>query len=279
MIARSRAIRVTPQINRQSPQALGLVSAWPLNNGGGLVARDAVGQNHGTLMNGPTWGMGPLGSALSFDGVNDYVEADGIEPQHFTLSVFLFVDGLPSHNDSYGGWVIANSSQIPVQYCIGYSPTNNNIFAFISSSEASISTPNGSILQGKPYHVALTYNQSTQSIYINGILSASSARTVTLVYPTSGNRIQIGRWGYIGYTRNFNGKLSDVRLYNRALSAAEVQRIYLRSKDLYAPPRSLLYAATIEEALNLWPGGPRARQVWVGGHRAQQIWTGGHRIL
>jgi hypothetical protein len=52
----------------------GLVGYWPFDEGTGTIAYDKSGNNNnGTLLNGPTWTSGKVGGALSFDGVNDYV--------------------------------------------------------------------------------------------------------------------------------------------------------------------------------------------------------------
>jgi hypothetical protein len=53
----------------------GLVGSWHFNEGSGTVAYDSSGNNNnGNLVNGPTWVDGKFGKALSFDGVDDYVD-------------------------------------------------------------------------------------------------------------------------------------------------------------------------------------------------------------
>ena len=54
--------------------AANLVGHWPFDEGTGTVAGDVSGYgNNGTLMNGPVWVPGHLGTALSFDGDDDFV--------------------------------------------------------------------------------------------------------------------------------------------------------------------------------------------------------------
>ncbi|MEX0594961.1 MAG: LamG domain-containing protein, partial [Candidatus Paceibacterota bacterium] len=70
-----------------------------------------------------------------------------------------------------------------------------------------------------------TYDGSFQKIYINGVLITQSPNTRTLIYPTTGDRnYQIGRWGFGGYERYFQGNIAQVSIYNRALTAQEIQQ-------------------------------------------------------
>src|SRR3989338_8998500 len=63
------------------PNNLGLVNYWSLNEGTGTVATDASGTgNTGTLTGGPTWVTGKYGSAVSFDGTDDYVAVSDASP-------------------------------------------------------------------------------------------------------------------------------------------------------------------------------------------------------
>src|SRR5208337_1034898 len=50
------------------------VSYWEFNEGSGTIATDSVGTNNGTISGGATWTSGVVGNALSFDGVNDYIQ-------------------------------------------------------------------------------------------------------------------------------------------------------------------------------------------------------------
>ena len=70
-------------------------------------------------------------------------------------------------------------------------------------------------------HLALTYNGSTLTLYRNGVAVATSNVSGTLS-PTTGT-LQIGGSQYGEY---FKGLIDEVRIYNRALSATEIQTIY-----------------------------------------------------
>src|SRR5262249_48823461 len=68
-------------------------------------------------------------------------------------------------------------------------------------------------------HLALTYDGATLRLYVNGVQVSSLARTGSL--PTSTNPLQIG--GDSIYGQYFKGKIDEIRVYNRALSASEIQ--------------------------------------------------------
>src|SRR5207247_6816835 len=68
-------------------------------------------------------------------------------------------------------------------------------------------------------HLAATYDGATIRLYVNGVQVASRAQTGAIA--TSTNPLQIG--GDSLYGQYFAGRIDEVRLYNRALSAAQIQ--------------------------------------------------------
>ena len=68
-------------------------------------------------------------------------------------------------------------------------------------------------------HLALTYDGATLRLYVNGTQVSSQARTGAIA--TSTNQLQIG--GDSLYGQNFSGLIDEVRVYNRALAASEIQ--------------------------------------------------------
>src|SRR5213078_4654919 len=68
-------------------------------------------------------------------------------------------------------------------------------------------------------HLAFTYDGATMRLYVNGTQVASRAQTGAI--QTSTNPLQIG--GDSLYGQYFAGRIDEVRIYNRALSAAQIQ--------------------------------------------------------
>jgi hypothetical protein len=68
-------------------------------------------------------------------------------------------------------------------------------------------------------HLAATYDGSTLRLYVNGVAVGSKAMTGSLIKSTGGLRIG----GNTVWGEWFKGRLDDVRVYNRSLSASEIQ--------------------------------------------------------
>jgi hypothetical protein len=82
-------------------------------------------------------------------------------------------------------------------------------------------------------HVVGTYNGSTKIIYVNGTNVASVGQTGTMT--TNANGMSIGVYGGVNGSRGYyyNGSLSEVRVYNKALSAAEVLNNFNATRSFY----------------------------------------------
>lgn len=80
---------------------LGLIAHWTFDEGSGTTARDSSGRGHtGTLVHGPTWVAGPVGGALNFDGVDDYVEI--AHPNDFNFGKADFTIALWVQRTAFG---------------------------------------------------------------------------------------------------------------------------------------------------------------------------------
>lgn len=204
----------------------GLVGHWKFDEGSGTIAFDSSGNgNNGTLNNGPTWVDGKSGKALSFDGVNDYVQILAHSSLDVTAAVTVeawvypraYVDnfGQNSHivsrtHDS-GGHIYVLSiypNSQKASYSVNPSPPQHP-----STVDLQLNTWN---------HLAMTYDGSYVQFYMNGQFDSK--------YPLSGaiqtttNRLTIGCNSYPVITYAFfNGIIDDVRIYSRALNQKEIQ--------------------------------------------------------
>ncbi|TET20575.1 hypothetical protein E3J74_02425 [Candidatus Bathyarchaeota archaeon] len=205
----------------------GLVGWWP----GDGNASDIIDANHGTLVNGATFAAGKVGQAFSFDGVDDYVEIP-YDPSFNLLSFTLEAWVKFTQNDAYARIICRPSDGNPTD---GYS------FFTLSNNRGKIG--GGVQGEGQPYSVSVSASPSTFaddnwhmasfvrdveaneiSIYVDGGLYGS--------YPDSSpGDMEHNYQGIIigstdGSTDFFKGLIDEVGIYNRALSASEIQAIY-----------------------------------------------------
>jgi hypothetical protein len=209
----------------------GLVLSFHFNEGSGTVAYDSSGNgNNGNLVNGPTWVDGKFGKALSFDGVNDYVEAnDSIGTfSYLTIAAWFKLNSLPSsyatiyfNGDGSGGndihLAIASDGAI---FSRADAPSECDISIRKSSS--------GLVSPGNWYHVVVVFDtvNDVKKVYLNGTLVQNVTYTCSI--PTANYKDEIGRAYDNSFLNNwyFNGVIDEVRIYNRALSDVEIQALY-----------------------------------------------------
>jgi hypothetical protein len=207
---------------------INLVGYWKFNETGGTTASDSSGYgNSGTLINGPNWtGNG----ALSFDGINDYVEVLDSASLTFNSKITLSVWILLNEDSIRFMKIIINPSSAVSEdpwenYCIDLRRKNPRFMISSGTSgtwHGAYDTTNGSPLAvGVWYHLAGTYDGSTMILYVNGQPTESLAVSL----PIGNNNLPVfigSRGGVDGFT----GLIDDVRIYNRALTVDEVAGLY-----------------------------------------------------
>ena len=200
-----------------------LVAHWAFDEGAGVIAYDSAGGNDGNFVGDPCWTSGRINGALEFDGVDDYISCGtgpaitGIGP--FAVSAWVKSDIVKEHavvvqrsaasaNGSYGVSILDDGR---VQFYV-----YDGAIGFKLRSNLTVD-------DGLWHHVAAVRINSTDGeIYVDGSLSATGsgpARSLNSV------AVWIGGPGFTGPFR-FDGAIDDVRIYNSALSAEEVERLY-----------------------------------------------------
>jgi uncharacterized repeat protein (TIGR02543 family) len=202
----------------------GMVSWW---KGEGSAA-DRAGLNGATLVNGASFAQGKVGQAFSFNGSGQYVVvADSptlAGSNRFTLQAWINPAAVPEVDGSgiiskVGGNGGNNGYQLAISQ--GLVPGCQ----FNASGE---SWPTNSVKAGLAplstwTHVACTYDNDTLSMYVNGTLVGSSVIGPKSVAPSSSTLRISGDDNNHVY---FDGQIDEVQIYNRALSANEIQSIY-----------------------------------------------------
>jgi hypothetical protein len=211
--------------------------------------------NNGTLLNTPTYSSGSSGTLIFSATSLQYVTVPNIgNLSNWTVEAwFNLTAALTGKVTS----IISNElNSSVINFSIGTNnhPTNTNLaVGFYNGTWRTTSgfTPTTSIW----YQVAGTYDGSTIRQYVNGVASGGILSYVGT--PTSGGNIRImRRWDDTLTSTNFtDGILSNVKIYNRALSASEVLQNY-NAQFSRLPPSlagSLVFNGS-NQSLGLSPG-------------------------
>jgi hypothetical protein len=99
---------------------------------------------------------------------------------------------------------------------------NNQDLTFTTTTYLTVSAWN---------HIVCTYNGSSKVIYVNGTQIASVAASGTL--QTGQTNQYIGKYGNAGDNYPFNGRIAESRVYNIALTAAQVLQNYNATRTKY----------------------------------------------
>ncbi|MFC1751760.1 LamG-like jellyroll fold domain-containing protein, partial [Patescibacteria group bacterium] len=194
---------------------------------GASQAVDRAGSNNGEIL-GAVTAVGRIGQALEFDGVDDYVDINdsaNISPTaDITISAWVKL-GSTGISQAVVDKRIDGSGQY--SYWIGFMDTNK-IRLWISedgtnSNRGYFDTTNTFTSSTGWYHIAGTLNNGTFSVYVNGINEPGSLTDgASSIYDSTSNL----RFGQHAAGIYFDGLIDDVRIYNRALSAKEIERMY-----------------------------------------------------
>ena len=195
-----------------APAPLGVEAAYSFDASSGTVLTEISGNgHHGTLVNSPTWVAGKHGNALSFDGLNDYVTIDDLDLLGpFTVSMW-------AQAKNVGGG--CHGSAVMKRYDYGLEVCNGQMLGQVgngSGSSWAASTSYTIPQAGVWTYYTLTYDGTTARLYVNGTLQTSAVGT----HVSNNDLLMIGAW--TTSSEFFDGLIDDVRIYNRALTPAEI---------------------------------------------------------
>src|SRR3989338_6393329 len=233
---------------------LGLVGYWSFNEGTGSYAGDSSGNNNrGILTNGPTWVDGKRGKALSFDGVNDLVNISNpssLNVANGSVSFWMKTNGvwgtdgtsggdvasLIGRHDSSGSCEGINILQTPATGVV--TAQNKNVAGTCATVSSIVST--GNLKDNNWHHVVYIFSQAsggTNYLYVDGKVDASGTNSTAWTF--DGQNLLFGD-STDTFWEEWQGKMDEVRIYNRALSATENQALYKSGAQKFtAPPTNL----------------------------------------
>jgi hypothetical protein len=186
--------------------------------GSGTTWTDLSGNsNNGTLTNGPTYSS-TNGGSIVFDGSNDYVDCGNSSNLSITVGT-VCAWFKKSHGSGYKGLVDKGRD--------GYGAWSLNVdeTANTATFKAHISGNSRLIVASSSYgndtwtYVCGVYDGTNLLIYQNGTLSNSASYSGTI--GTNSESVRVGSANDGLY---FNGNIVQVQIYNKALTAAEIQQ-------------------------------------------------------
>lgn len=212
----------------QADITTGLIAHWTFDDGTGT---DVTGNGNNGVVNGAVPAAGQVGGALEFDGVNDYVNVDGLDVTGSEITLTAWVNSDNLFNCSAGDCRIASKATGAGEQdhfiMISTTSSGGSKLRFRLKAGGSTQTliaSSGNIVTGQWMHVAATYDGANMRVFVDGAEVGSVAKTGTIATnPTV--PFWIGNNPPTAISRPWDGKIDDVRLYNRALSPADIQEL------------------------------------------------------
>lgn len=217
----------------------GPIAHWKLDETSGPTAVDSEGGNDGSLNGSAYWTTGEIDGGLAFDYADgeDYVEVpnssglENVQEDDYTLAAWFRPNSTPpgsgSDNDANYGILIKAGWHNGIYFA------NGNRFAFDhqlddGTSVSLLST--NTFSPGDFYHVAGVVDRSagTTSLYVNGELEDTLSFTpgaAAREYGTMTWKLGIAYSGASSWGWPADGVIDDARIYDRALTAAEISDI------------------------------------------------------
>jgi hypothetical protein len=195
-------------------------------------ANDYSGYGNDGTSYGTTSTDGQVGKALSFDGVDDYVDIPSSASMSGwtagTIEMWLYLNSTPTtYVATYADIRQSDTYRIHTAF---YSTAKPRI-ALISEGLTNIIAESPEPLSLNTwYHIVGTFDASADEtkIWVNGVLKKTTTTAFTNLVTTANDYINIG--GRKG-TSSFNGSIDEVRVYPYALSSEQIKQRYEDTKE------------------------------------------------
>ncbi len=247
---------------------------WRFDEGSGTTAADSSGNGHdGTLVNGPLWTTGRIGQGLSFNGVANRVDvAHAPDLNVYPLSIAAWFKTSSTSGDrglvnkyvasSYNGYnLFLNDGRL----CAWYIRDGSNFVYDGSGCTFHLTGYN----DGQWHHAVYVVDASGASLYVDGVEKGALGWTGAAGAVSTTEPVHVGYYpGAYGGAEYFDGVADDVRIYQGALTPAEVADLYdnqvTRYVDnlgpcagavpCYATIMDAVHAAGASDVIEVFPG-------------------------
>lgn len=194
-------------------------SSYNFDEGSGTTLLDRSGANNGNVI-GASWSNGKNSGGLAFDGTDDSVSLGNwnISGSEMTISTWVYSTNWNANADVR---IISKAEGVQEQqHTWMLSDKNSNLrFRLKTNGTTTTLIGDGTLPTNTWVHVAAVYNGSTIKLYQDGEEVGSAAKTGSIDHNTQ--QITLGM--NPDNTNHLQGKLDDLRIYNVALSQAEIQ--------------------------------------------------------
>lgn len=191
--------------------------------------------NNGMLISGGTF-SDTNGGSIVFDGDNDYVELGLItsdNPLSFynqtqqTLDIWLNSSGTA---DDFQRVIDKSNGGSSINGWGLYFPNgaSKTIYYFVNNTSTSYTLTDYNF--GDWVNIVFVRGGSDDGFFINGVKKSSN--TLSTSFPSTTTGMRIGTWNH-STGREFGGKISTIKLYNRALSSSEILQNYNATKSRF----------------------------------------------
>ena len=209
----------------------GCVAYWRLDQKEGNIAHNSASDNDGVLNGEPLWQPtdGMIGGALKLDGIDDYVETGfALNPADGAFSAFAWIKGgapgqvIISQADALTGRTIK-----PGSTWLGVDPSDGRLMTTLTDPPLTTLLSELIITDGQWHHVGVvlieTGSLRFRLLYLDGVMVAIDTQSVELLSSNGG--LHIGASNNLEAGTFFSGLIDDVRIYNKALSAEEIEAL------------------------------------------------------
>lgn len=228
-------VLLVPMTLGSCADAQGRVAFWKLDEGSGGTAVDSAEDHDGNLMNGPQWLVGRFGSALSFDGENDYVLmpfSGGFDFDNRDFSLVVWVKTEDVYSQTQDTRIVNYGGSTYNQYML-LCQNDGRVCFYVDAGGGSKNVYTNAAVDDGKWHLIVAIRDNTSNrlkIYFDGeIQNTAIGGAGDLRNKEATRRFVIGRRqkGGTGQTHSyFEGVIDEIAVYNRALTDQEAKALY-----------------------------------------------------
>jgi len=208
------------------PEYSPLIAHWALDEAKGNIAHDSAGENHGTLEGEPAWqpAGGKIAGAIQLDGIIDYISTEFVlNPADGAFSVFAWIKG------DVPGQVVISQADGSGETWLGADPLDGKLMTGLVLPAAGRFVPQplvseSIIMDGQWHHIGFAWDGSYKALYVDGTEVARDTAAQNPLKSADGG-LYIGAGKNLDVGNFFSGMIDDVRIYNKALTAEEIEEL------------------------------------------------------